>query len=600
MLIKKTNALNLAKLLTPFPDLGDASAEKKRAAATKDDQPNGQLPPADLEQIFEGCAFMRHARDNAKDLSEVDWYAMLSIVSKTADGKAHAHDLSSPYPGYSKEMTDAKFDHAAEASDPVCCDTIRTKTGFRGCQDCPFGRRNNFGRSPILLGTQTIKSGFALTDLGNAERFAAWYRDRLVYVPEVGKWYVWSGRHWRADGSDEVVILVKDMLRKMRADGSAAADWAHKCEEISRVNAMIKLARAHMAVEASIMDRHPFLLSVLNGTIDLRTKEIGPHLPDHYITRLIQVEYFPGMRSEAWDKFLRHLTKEDREYAAFLQVACGYTITGSVAEEKLFVMHGTGGSGKSTFGKVIKDILQQYGKSTDHETFAKNDRSIRNDIAALSGARMVLVDEWPSKEPIEEALVKRCTGRSTITARFLNKEYFEFEPQFKLWIMCNDRPKIRATDSGMWRRLIVMHCSNKAAKADTTLKDRLATKDVQSAVLSWLVDGAAKWFAEGLKIPATIERHSMEYQSAMNPLSKWFAERCVLGKDEKMPIAAARLNYEAYCREIEEDPISKLGFRQILEEMGYEPGSGRIDGVYCRLWRGIGLKPFKSDGQTTV
>ena len=37
----------------------------------------------------------------------------------------------------------------------------------------------------------------------------------------------------------------------------------------------------------------------------------------------------------------------------------------------------------------------------------------------------------------------------------LYREFFEFLPQFTLWLAANDRPRVSATDSGIWRRIML-------------------------------------------------------------------------------------------------------------------------------------------------
>ena len=39
-----------------------------------------------------------------------------------------------------------------------------------------------------------------------------------------------------------------------------------------------------------------------------------------------------------------------------------------------------------------------------------------------------------------ENVVKQLTGGDTIAARFLYQDFFEFEPQFKLWLGTNHKP----------------------------------------------------------------------------------------------------------------------------------------------------------------
>lgn len=62
---------------------------------------------------------------------------------------------------------------------------------------------------------------YPLTDLGNAERFAARNEKRLRYCPEIG-WLWWDGKHWSPHGADEIVKLREhDCVRAIQREAEA-------------------------------------------------------------------------------------------------------------------------------------------------------------------------------------------------------------------------------------------------------------------------------------------------------------------------------------------------------------------------------------------
>jgi hypothetical protein len=86
----------------------------------------------DVGVLLMRCAFVRHCRDDASTLSEPEWFAMISNVSRCADGSAVVHRLSEPYPRYSPQETDAKIAHALQDTGPHTCAFIQAM-GYQGC-----------------------------------------------------------------------------------------------------------------------------------------------------------------------------------------------------------------------------------------------------------------------------------------------------------------------------------------------------------------------------------------------------------------------------------------------------------------------------------
>jgi hypothetical protein len=103
-----------------------------------------------LERIEEQCAFMRHCREDAADLSETEWYAWLSILARCKDGNRHAHEIGSAYEGYSPAETNEKFHRAATETGPRTCAVIRTLG--TACNGCALGKPTGEITSPVMLG----------------------------------------------------------------------------------------------------------------------------------------------------------------------------------------------------------------------------------------------------------------------------------------------------------------------------------------------------------------------------------------------------------------------------------------------------------------
>jgi Protein of unknown function (DUF3987) len=118
-------------------------------APTSGTMEDGNFHSASLEPIVERCAWLRHCRDDAANLSEPEWYAALSIVGRCQDGDRMAHEWSAPYPRYTRDETDEKLSHALRDAGPRTCANISQLGGEPFCSACPdWGKIS----SPIVLG----------------------------------------------------------------------------------------------------------------------------------------------------------------------------------------------------------------------------------------------------------------------------------------------------------------------------------------------------------------------------------------------------------------------------------------------------------------
>ncbi len=594
---QSASELRMALSTGIYPKPKDVKAEKAEKGTGKKKK---ELPPADLTAIMNGCAWMRGCRDNVATLPEPEWYAMLSIVGRCEDPIGNALKLSEGHPGYDPEITKQKLDQSIRASGPRTCEGVRSSFGSPSCKDCPFGRRTKFESSPITLGTDRKHSGgFPLTDVGNAERFASAITGRFCYVPERGKWSEYVGHHWATDHSGAAIQseFVR-VIRAIRAEGTAGAEHAFKSEEAGRISAGLRLAAPLCSRSSEQFDGHPFLMASPSGVVDLTTGEIRDGAPDEFISRCATVPYIRGARHPEWESFLSQLTGGDTALLHYVQRCAGYSITGSMKVEAFFVLQGPGGSGKSTFINAIRSCLGDYASNTPAETFIKKDKSggIPNDLAMLVGRRLVTTTEIEEGKHLAESLVKQVTGGDPLVARFLNKEFFEFQPQFKVWFICNKFPKVKASDTGIWRRVVVLPFRTLPSVVDEELKTRFQLPEVKQAILAWLVEGTRMWLEEGLRPPKTVQDAVTDYRREMDPLGGW-VEDCVAfdgyrtATKNSEPIAHVRRSYEQWCSENEEEPLHLRFFNTLLESRGCERrGERKENQPYRKVWAGLRLK----------
>ena len=86
-------------------------------------------------------------------------------------------------------------------------------------------------------------------------------------------------------------------------------------------------------------------------------------------TKVISTNFNPQAKCPNFDKFIKEVFGGDGELISWIQRAFGYSLTGSVQEQVLFICYGTGANGKSTLLETISKILGDYSTNADFEMF---------------------------------------------------------------------------------------------------------------------------------------------------------------------------------------------------------------------------------------
>ena len=228
-------------------------------------------------------------------------------------------------------------------------------------------------------------------------------------------------------------------------------------------------------------------------------------------------------------------------------------------------------------------------KRTSTETFlVKKGQTIPNDVAALRGARLVAAVEVEAGRRLAEVLVKEMTGGDTISARFMRAEWFEFKPEFKIFLATNHKPVIRGTDHAIWRRihLVPFNVQVPDDEQDKELADKL--KAELPGILNWALDGCILWQDAGLNPPEEVQAATQEYREEMDVLGDWLAECCIVAPGAS---ALAKDLYSSYSKWAEDNgekkPTTRKAFASSLKERQFERKTGKGNAA---KWGGIGLR----------
>ena len=418
--------------------------------------------------------------------------------------------------------------------------------------------------------------------------FTRRYHRDWRYVAAWGRWLVWDGRRWR----NEETLAATDLIRGVCRHAALQADnpkLAAKLATSGTVGGVERLARAdrrHAATTAE-WDADPWLLNTPGGVVDLRTGRMRAHDRADRMTKITTAT--PRGDCPRWRTFMADVTGGDTALQSYLQRMAGYALTGSTQEHALFFLYGTGANGKSVFVNTLATILGDYAANAPMDTFMET-RSDRHptDMAGLRGARFVASIETEQGRRWAESKVKSLTGGDKISARFMRQDFFEFWPQFKLFVAGNHKPAIRNIDEAMKRRLhlIPFTITVPPERRDKHLQQKLLAE--RDGILAWALEGCLAWQRLGrLDPPPQVVAATEEYFEAEDALGRWLEERCVREANAKSLTAELFTDWKQWAEAAGEFVGSQRRFSDLLITRGVEKWRNAAG---IRGFRGVGLK----------
>ena len=439
-----------------------------------------------------------------------------------------------------------------------------------------------------------------MTEFGNAERMLDHYGDGLMFVPEIGTWFNWTGVYWRGAAGVHMEHLAKETIRALPDEAKAIesdserADFFKHCAVSQRavmVRNMVSLAQSDPRVVVSVadLDGQTHLLGVGNGAVDLRSGVLMAPDQQHRITTITPVEYDGRARAPLFEQTVSDVFFGEADMIGFFQRLIGYSLMAQPTEDILVIPYGSGSNGKSTVLGAIRDVLGEHAKMASADTFlssgmgGSNAGGAREDILRLRGARFVYSSEPDEGSELREGLIKSMTGGEPLPARGLySKTTVDVVPTWCAFMPTNHRPIVKGDDHAIWRRLMLVPFTRNFDQDLTVVKDpdraeKLAAE--AQGILRWCVEGALAYQKQGLRPPAAVRKAREEYKSDMDLLAEWLDECCEVGPSlvesnarlwaswEQFAKARGELRFIASAKSLGRRLQSK-GFEAIRDEGG--------------------------------
>lgn len=286
---------------------------------------------------------------------------------------------------------------------------------------------DEFGE-PIIKIKKIFKS-YSLDDTGNAERFYDQFGELFHYNVTDKVFMIWNGKSWVKDKQGVIRKYANALIDVMKGEAKELEERikeAAKNGDESEVkiltktqDAMFKNAQRvsnkagkdamldefkalyNIPVESSEFDKDDFILNTDSGIVDLRNGEIKPFDRKALLSQSTHTK-ISYEEPKTWLKFLRSVferpsQEETQEIIDYLQMALGYTLTGSTREQIMFLAFGGGSNGKSTLFDQFLHICGDYGTVTSADILMQNKYGGSNQMFTL--AKLLGKDLYILKKP---------------------------------------------------------------------------------------------------------------------------------------------------------------------------------------------------------
>jgi putative DNA primase/helicase len=444
-----------------------------------------------------------------------------------------------------------------------------------------MSRHHRSGDEPVLDGAVDPLPREPKTELGYARRLIHVYGDRLRYVPAWRRWLVWDGTRWAHDTTGQAQRWTKVVARQITTVAMAITDddkrraalnLARRGESSAGVSGALTLASTEpeIAVKPADLDADPFLLNCPNGTLDLRTGELRPHVPADLLTKTTRAAYRPEAAGPQWSKFLERV-QPDPQMRGYLARLTGHALEGRVVEHLLPIHYGAGANGKTTFVDAVLYALGDYGDVADPELLiARSFDSHPTGVADLFGLRMAVLHESDAGRRLAEGTVKRLTGGDRIKARRMREDFWSFDPSHTFVMLTNHKPIVGGTDEGIWRRLrlVPWDVVVPPEERDQELGDRLALE--ADAILTWLAAGYQDWRAHGLADPEAVRTATEGYRAESDAVARFLDARCLVGPHFHVRSSELFAAWQRWCADEGEEPGTNKAFTTALQSRGHD------------------------------
>lgn len=317
-------------------------------------------------------------------------------------------------------------------------------------------------------------------------------------------------------------------------------------------------------------------LVVENGVLNVVTGQFEPHSPENVHFQKIPVSYDPGASTPTM--FLTALSKSFQGEPAkisILQEIFGYCLYRAYSYRAIFFFLGDGRNGKAVILNLLESLLGSGNVSNIPPSELSNPR---NDFTLMPVfGKLANIDGEAGKSKIREsAILKKLSGRDTISARNLRQSPIQFKNYAKLIFALNSLPPVDDFSEGFKSRIVILNFSRRISEDEQIpdLEKKIVDAGELPGILNWALEGLERLLKnDGFSYGLSSAERGNEYEKKSNPMNYFVAEMIDEEQGNWLPCPVL---YQAYATFAKREGVPELTETEICTGFARECGNAGI------------------------
>jgi len=381
-----------------------------------------------------------------------------------------------------------------------------------------------------------------------------------LFVQEEGWFVLQSNNIWNGTGATEIQSI-PDIINRIRKDcgdvlenlkmnldrNTEEGQANHKAllNAIRQISNVAFIRGVACFLKGLYYHKEPIkfndkrrLFAFTNGVMDFTAQPavFRDAEPEDYITVTCGYDYRHPTAEEK--TMVRDVIKKifpANDVMKYVLGALSRTFVGSNSGQWFHVFTGMGANGKSLLMELCKMVFGGY-----YQTFSVTYLTKESDgkdhpmpeLAAARFARMLVTSEPDERDKFQVNMLKNLTGDEEVTFRgMFAKKVTPYVPQYLIWILTNDLPRLSKYGPAVERRMRLVQFSTRFVYApraenealrDDTLSRRFREEEGWCyGMLGLLLD---EYSSAPLDIPQEVKDVTEAYMLENNPVGAWLRQ----------------------------------------------------------------------------